>query len=268
MYRIGLSCGAEGKELNKETFLGCQRAGISAMEISLLKSQYKYIDYQNLKKLSEEYGVELWSFHLPFSVSWNINIASVEKGVRQSTVSYFKELIGKASDIGIDKIVIHPSCGAAPDVPRQLQMEYSKENLDYLAEYASSCGAVLAIEDLPGDCLGHDSTEMLELLSANDKLRVCFDTNHLLQENVVDFVKNVGDKIITTHISDCDFVNERHWLPGEGKINWSALIDALQSVNYSGVWMYEIGFKAPASIKRERDLTFEDFVHNAEQLFK
>lgn len=267
MYRIGLSCGAESKLLTKETFEACRAVGIEAMEISVLKEAIKDIDYKNVAALSKEYGIELWSFHLPFSRSWKIDISSLEKETRQLTVAYFKELIAKASDIGIDKFVVHPSCEPITDELRTEFIKNSQESLNQLAEFAHSCGAVVAVENLPRTCLGRDSKEMLELISVNDKLRVCFDTNHVLKENVVDFVKNVKDKIVTLHVSDCDFENERHWLPGEGKIDWQALIAALRNINYNGVWMYELGFKAPDSIKRERDLTFADFVHNAEQLF-
>ena len=268
MYQIGLSCGFEGKPLTKETFQACHDVGIGAIEVSVTKEAFKDIDYQNLKALSKEYDIKLWSYHMPFSRSWKIDISSLEKETRQSTVTYFKELIAKASDIGIDKFVVHPSCEPIADELRAEFIKNSQESLNELAEFAHSCGSVIAVENLPRTCLGRDSKEMLELIRVNDKLRVCFDTNHVLKENVVDFVKNVNDKIVTLHVSDCDFVNERHWLPGEGKIDWPGLITALKEVNYSGVWMYEIGFKAPDSIKRERDLTFIDFVHNAEQLFK
>ena len=182
--------------------------------------------------------------------------------------SLIKSDIAKASDIGIDKFVVHPSCEPIADELRAEFIKNSQESLNELAEFAHLRGAVIAVENLPRTCLGRDSKEMLELISVNDKLRVCFDTNHVLKENVVDFVKNVKDKIVTLHVSDCDFVNERHWLPGEGKVDWPELTTALKEINYNGVWMYEIGLKTPDSIKRERDLTFVDFVHNAEQLFK
>ena len=268
MYKIGLSCGTEGKALTKDTFQSCREAGIDAIEISLFKDEYKDIDYKNLAVLSKEYGVDLWSFHMPFSVSWNIDVSSLEKEVRQSTVKYFKELITKASDIGIDKFVVHPSCEPISDEIRAEKIKYSQESINDLAEFAHTCGSVIAVENLPRTCLGRDSKEMLELISVNEKIKVCFDTNHVLKEDVIDFVKKVNDRIVTLHVSDCDFINERHWLPGEGKIDWQALIAALKNVNYNGVWMYEIGFKAPDSITRERDLTFRDFVQNAEKLFK
>ena len=56
-------------------------------------------------------------------------------------------------------------------------------------------------------------------------MKVCFDSNHLLQEQGDSFILAVGDKIVTTHISDYDFVNERHLLPGELDIDWEEYMD-------------------------------------------
>ncbi len=72
----------------------------------------------------------------------------------------------------------------------------------------------------------------------------------------------------TTDYHYYDRVNERHWLPGEGVIDWQELLDELKKINYSGVWLYEINLKCPDSIIRDRDLTPDDFVRNAKELFK
>ena len=42
----------------------------------------------------------------------------------------------------------------------------------------------------------------------------------------------------------------------------------MEEVNYKGVWLYEIGFECPETILRDRDLTCEDFVRNAKELFE
>ena len=54
MYRVGLSCGAEGKLLTKDTFESCRAVGIDAMEISVLKEAIKDIDYKNVKPIHEK----------------------------------------------------------------------------------------------------------------------------------------------------------------------------------------------------------------------
>ena len=62
---------------------------------------------------------------------------------------------------------------------------FQKETMYFREGNAQQLGQVIAVEDLPRTCLGRESSEMLELISVNDKLRVCFDTNHLLQKDEI-----------------------------------------------------------------------------------
>ncbi len=130
------------------------------------------------------------------------------------------------------------------------------------AEY----GGRILVEDLPRTCLGRDSAEILRLIKDDDRLAVCFDTNHLLTEDPTAFVRTVGDRIVSLHVSDYDFVNERHLLPGEGDVDWQALVTALREVGYNGSWLYEVNFGNTPIITRQRDLTAADFVENARQI--
>lgn len=262
MYKLGLS--SCGKEFGDKLFEEYRKADIAAMEISYDKETCDSFDFTEALRLSQQYGVELWSFHLPFAPFSEIDISVPE--LREGTVEYFKTLIRKGTDIGIKVFVIHPSGEPIPDSERRMRMETSKKSLKELAQYTKTMGAVIAVEDLPRTCLGRNSEEILELISADESLRVCFDTNHLLSESIPHFIKSVGDKIITTHVSDYDFIDEKHWLPFEGKIDWKETAEALKDIGYSGPWLYELGFKAPETMPRERDLTCEDFKINAEKI--
>ncbi len=261
MYKLGLSTCS--KIVDENLFKSYSEAGITAMEISMNSEAYDSFDYENALRLSQKYGIELWSFHLPFMPFSVLDISA--PSLKDYTVSYFKSLIEKASAIGIKRFIIHSS--GEPVFEREARMNFAKESLKELADFAEKFGGIICVEDLPRTCLGRDSDEILELISAHDSLKVCLDTNHLLSENLSDFIEKVGDKIITTHISDYDFVDEKHWLPFEGKIDWEKVVSSLQKINYDGVWLYEIGFKAPRSMPREKDLTCEDFRKNAEIIF-
>lgn len=59
------------------------------------------------------------------------------------------------------------------------------------------------------------------------------------------FAKKFKGKIATVHISDYDFIQERHAWPGLGKINWPELYKAICDTDYEGVWMYEMHLKQP-----------------------
>ena len=255
--KIGLS--SCGKVHNEELFKEYAEAGIDCIEISLNLEGSKELDWPSIFAWAKKYGIELWSFHLPFSPFDVINIASPDEELRQNSVSMMAAFMMQVSDFGVKNFVIHPSGEPIDEEERPEDMAQAKKSLKELADVADKCMATLAVEDLPRTCLGRNSSDILDLISADDRLRVCFDTNHLLSEDIKEFIEKVGDKIVTTHISDYDFVNERHWLPGEGDINWKELYEALVKVGYNGPWLYELGFEAPKSIKRNRDLTCKDF---------
>ncbi len=260
---IGLSTCS--KEINEKLFYEYAKNNINYMEISVAHNEYKTLDYEFIKKMADKYNIILWSFHLPFSPFIEIDISS--RGLRKKSVKYLKELIDKASSIGISNFVVHPSAEPIINRYRNFRMEYSKESLNELAEYAEAKGSNILCENLPRSCLGKDSSEILDLISINDKLNIVFDTNHLLFEDCIDFLRKTGDKIKSVHISDYDFINERHWLPGEGRINWHDLYQALLDVGYNGPWLYEVSFSTPSNLKRKRDLTCADFAKNANEIF-
>ena len=261
MFELGLSTPGY---VNEQLFIECKETGIKHLEISVDKWKSEQLDFSQLKAWSEKYNVNLWSFHLPFWPFDEIDISSEE--LAEKSVNYLSEFIKKGSEIGINKYVIHASGEPIAEEDRKSRMECAKKSLYTLAELAKEYGSVVLVEDLPRTCLGRNSNDMMELLSAHPDLRACFDTNHLLDEDIVEFIHVLGDKIVSTHISDYDFNNERHWLPGEGDINWQELIKALKDVNYQGIWLYEINFGCPSTIKRDRDLTCKDFADNISQL--
>lgn len=262
MFKIGLSTATE---ITEELFASYKRAGIECMEVSRGKEETDAYDYDKIKEWSEKYGIELYSFHLPFMPFGVLDISN--PNLAESTIEYLKDIIDKACAIGIDKFIIHASGEPIDENDRTKRMECAKNSLNILATYTKERGAVLCVEDLPRTCLGRDSSDILELISANENLRVCFDTNHLLGEENIDFIRKVGDKIITLHVSDYDRVNERHWLPGEGINDWQQIILELNKIGYSGAWLYEINYET-GTIIRDRAIVDEDFVRNANELFE
>jgi len=264
--QIGMSSAA-GFRFSDGDFRELAKSQINYIEVSLPFDAYDAFDYREAERLSRDHGVKLWSYHLPFSRLDVLDIASHDSELRKKSVAYWCELIKKASDIGIDKFVAHPSSEpkSLDEQTREEELKYCMDSLNELAVFAEGYNSFIAVEDLPRSCLGRNSEEMRKLLAVNDRLRICFDTNHLLKEDNLHFIEQVGEKIITLHVSDYDFVDERHWLPGEGKNDWNKIYQKLVEVGYSGVWMYEIGLK-DATIQG-KELTYADVVRNANEIF-
>ena len=217
--------------------------GIKAIEISRSWDRQLDIDWTELKANADKAGIELWSCHLPFC--FTVNPASLHHETAHTTVLIDSFIMEKAAAVGIKTFVIHPSSEPIEDEDREKSMEAAKIALHQLADTAERLGAVLCVEDLPRTCLGHDVKEMTELVESDSRLKVCFDVNHLCKKYGTthkEFIDALGDKIYTLHISDYDFIDEKHFFPGMGKINWNELVTLLEQANYSGPFLYEGGF--------------------------
>jgi len=270
MLKIGVAIVHPSIPYDENFFHSLSEAGIDAMEITRYAEDYPGLDYKAVSACSKEYGIELWSYHLPFysgNSGMAVNITTSDKDVREKTFGYYTDIIGKATDIGIDKFIVHPCNEFMVEEHRQEHLKRSMESLDRLAEIAAAHGAVIAVENMTPGFLGQSMEELEILVSANDRLRVCFDTNHLLTGSHVEFIEKFADRLITLHVSDYDYKRERHWLPGEGDIDWVELSDALARIGYSGVWMYEVSPIAPDTIVREKPLTYADYTRNAHCIF-
>lgn len=270
MLKIGVAVAHPLIPYDENYFRSLSEAGIDAIEITRYAEDYPGLDYNALGKYSKEYGVELWSYHLPFysgNSGMAVNITTSDKEVREKTFDYYTGIIRSATDIGIDKFVVHPCNEFMVEEHRREHLLRSMESLDRLAEIAAGYGATVAVENLIPGLLGQSFDELEMIIGANDKLRICFDTNHLFIGSHVEFTERFADRIMTIHVSDYDFKREKHWLPGEGDIDWLELKNALDRAGYNGVWMYEVSPITPDTIERERDLTFADFVENARCIF-
>ncbi len=268
MLKLGLSVnGKDGKEIDRAGLTKMKAAGIDAIEISLGREATAALDYDLLRSDADAVGIELWSLHLPFMPFEEIDISATDESLRRSSVDESADVIRRGIAIGIRRFVVHPSGEPSDEADRSARMASARLSLAELASVAAEGDATLCVENLPRTCLGRDSSDILALLSADARLRVCFDTNHLLEEDAIDFIRAVGNKISTIHVSDYDRLNERHWLAGEGCVDWPSLYSALLSTGYSGAWLYEVNLQAPPSITRAGDLTFGDFAHNASEIF-
>lgn len=265
--KIGLS--TPGGAANAASYIdSAARAGIDCFEVSLPGREYAAMDYAGFAAKARDAGVEIRSFHLPFYTDVDIDPASLDAAVRRRTAEVHAHYVGVAASMGARLAVVHACLEPVADTDRAERLARSKESMAALAEVGAREGVTICVENLPRSCLGNTADELAEIIAADPRLRVCFDVNHLLLETHAHFLATLGPKIMATHISDYDFIDERHWLPGEGKIDWVALMDGLEAIGYTGVFNYELGLKGnPKTVDRARDLTLADIVRNAREIF-
>ena len=241
-WQVGTSAGRLGR-LTENQLAQLKQAGFDCIEIGLDRIRSaddfaaKIEQARQLQQSAQITGIKIWSIHIPYGR--DIDISLCDPANREKALEEVSRMISLCEYIKPEKLVIHASFEPVPENERAQRFEACKESLAVLVKTAAVYNARLTVECLPRTCLGNTSSEILDLINAIDGLEVCCDVNHLLQETPQEFIKRVGSPITTLHISDYDGVDERHWLPGQGIINWNNVLDSLVNIEYQGPFMFE-----------------------------
>lgn len=240
--------------------------GFDCVELSFSHEDYFQNYHFTEGRTAEEWrwycdslGLESWSIHLPFSETWDLSRDGAKEALRDDI-----SLIEAAARAGISVAVIHPSFEPIADQERGRRLQNAGNHLRLLNQAARANGVILALENLPRTCLGNGSEELIALLEDTETAFV-FDTNHSLKEDNVSFLQRMlkgGHCPVSLHMSDYDFVDERHALPGDGVNPWRKLLEMLKSAGYNGPALYEIN----PLISPGHTITLEELAGNINRL--
>ena len=237
--------GLEYIEVTMNNVIGKDTAGVRD-RAALLKAQI------------DSAGLKVWSVHMPYSRK--IDISILDSAKRAEVVNYVAEMMKVAGVFNPQHIVLHPSSEPIAPDERAERLEYSRESIGILAPVAKEIGAILCVENLPRTCLGRNGQEMMYLIEDHKNVGICFDINHLLYQSHEDFLKNIDKgSIKTVHLSDYNFTDERHLLPGVGHIDWKPLWDGIRANGYKGIFMFEC-YGEPSELAHCRDILTGAFI--------
>jgi sugar phosphate isomerase/epimerase len=231
-------------EFSLEELDAFREAGIQYLELSInpllrLSDEEQAEWVRDLNQKTENAGIRVWSVHMPWSNRLDISTTNEEDRIH--TIHTHIRIMELLEPLQIQKYVMHPSAEPIMDNERPERLANAIASLRILAEESKKFSGAIAVEVMPRTLLGNTSDEILQIIEAvNDGLEICFDTNHVLQETPEEFVRRAGSLITTLHVSDYDGLDEKHWLPGRGIINWNQLIRELVQIGYEGPWMYEV----------------------------
>ncbi|MBE6931357.1 MAG: sugar phosphate isomerase/epimerase [Ruminococcaceae bacterium] len=196
-------------------------------------------------ELSRQYGVAVRSFHLPFAPTHNERFepAALREEIRDISFENTKRALAEVIPLGIRYVIIHGSARISP-LTRSSRLDLFVEYVQRLCDYLKPYGITLAVETLKPSCIGNGLKEHLYIMEhANrDNLGICFDSNHLLNEDNYNFLENAGQYVVTTHFSDFDGIDERHWFPGRGINDWKRITEILERKGFDHPWNFEVSF--------------------------
>ena len=202
-------------------------------------------------EMTKNSGLFFNGVHISFGNHWNF--AHHDEAVRAEALANIREILPVIDAYHPRCYIIHGSFEPISDVIRPLQLAALHDSLVQMTKWTNT---PIAVESLPRSCLFNTAAEGISIIDAIPSgVYACVDVNHFLKETSEDAVRALGQRIITTHISDHDYIDERHWLPGEGSIDWMALLAAFEAVGYDGVFNYESAGTL-AEIKENYDRLF------------
>ena len=233
MNKLGISINMG----NVEMLPAYAAAGFEVMEISLpnQSAEANRAFGEQALALAKEAGVGLWSVHIPFARE--LDLSNPDEALRLKALELLQPSVDLAKEWGAQVIVVHGSSEPNEDASRGARIIACARSLKALQQEAGSIR--VALENLPRFCLARISGEVVPL--SKNCAGICFDVNHLLIQSHESFLEQAAPEIITTHLSDYDMVNERHWMPGAGVVPWKLIYDTLMAAGYEGPWLFELG---------------------------
>lgn len=139
-----------------------------------------------------------------------------------------------AKAIGAENISI-TSGKALPTMPPDKAMKQLKEGLKPLLEQAEKLGVKIGIECEPMLFIEW-ATELRELIDTlgSKMLGANLDLGHsiVLGEDLPTITKLLGDRIWNCHAEDLIGRKHYHLIPGQGTVDWAALVGSLKAINY------------------------------------
>lgn len=184
---------------------------------------------RELRQIGEDNGIHCNQSHAPFPNS--------HPGVR----CYMKRAIECTAEAGGNMVIIHPVNDATPEENGEFYREllpFAKQHGVKIAtenmwnwDNAKNCASPCACST-PGSFNAH-------LDAVNDPNFVaCLDIGHAemqgLNTSAAEMIHALGHRLQALHIHDNDLVNDSHWIPFAGKVDFAAIVAALKAVNYRG----------------------------------
>ncbi len=183
----------------------------------------------DIRRARESYNIH-FSVHAPFS---DLNIASLNPKVRESSIEQVMESIKISSELDIELVTLHPGHKSPLGVYfTDKLVEMNKESLIAIDKQAEEYGVILALENLPRMwvSLCHDAHQIRELIDGTN-MKICFDFGHANISDTIDGFMDLKDSFANLHLHDNDASKDLHMVLGQGNIDFKGILKKLSGYN-------------------------------------
>ena len=168
----------------------------------------------------QSYDLEYY-IHAP---TIDLNIASLNEGIRKESVKQTKECLDVAEIIGVKAITIHPGkVGRPEDSIRQMGLQFATESVQELVDYTEDKEVKLSVENMPERfsflC---NKVEELESLTQKTGCAITIDLGHANTCPNPEYFTNISN-IEYFHLNDNNGIKDQHVSLGEGTLDLNLL---------------------------------------------
>lgn len=248
------------------------KIGADAVDFSLdIKNDYRNKDsiysedeeavisyYKDLKEYADNLGLIISQTHGRHSGFKNI------KEEDDALVENSRLDCLATATLGAPVCVIHNSTsiymGADPDP--KLMHTLSFDMYSRIIPFAKQYEIKIATETF-GDAVAYNSCDFFgnieefekaynridEVAELRDYFAVCVDTGHSNKAmrygnpTPAEVIRRLGSKVEVLHLNDNDTFIDQHKIPMTGVIDWNEVFNALDEINYNGVYNMELNLK-------------------------
>lgn len=173
----------------------------------------------------------------------DVNIASINPGIREETIQEVKDDIDLAADLGAPLVIIVPGKPTPLFSPPEDEIwRLAREGVERCVEHGARRGVTCVLENVGYSLCprGRDLRRMAEEVGS-EYCKVHYDAaNANLFESPAEAIREIGPWLGAIHLSDNDGKVWSHSPIGEGNMDFTAIFQALQDVSFQGPSILEI----------------------------
>jgi L-ribulose-5-phosphate 3-epimerase/hexulose-6-phosphate isomerase len=234
----------------EQTFAEARRLGFDGIEICLGGNYREHKLWSEegiaeIQKLSADANIEVPSLSPGGFTSYTF--AHPDESKREEGKAMLKHLIKTCPKIGADAILV-PFFGNGKINPEDITSPIFIGGIKEVAEVAETHKVYLALESTLS---ASDHLKILEQVKS-PYVKVYYDMGNAtgFGYNAAEEIKQLGSEIVVIHVKDTG----GHL--GEGKVNFSAVSEAIREIKYDGYLVLETPSGNDASASAARNLAF------------
>ena len=234
-------------------------ARVDVQLVEVLDEGLHELDKKRVAKLNEIAKLKhiRYTVHAPFA---DINIASPSKPILNACIKRLEQSMAHASNLNARLWIFHPGAktGVSSFYPNQ-DWQQNMETIKQLYETAERYGLNIAIENLPEKYgflmrTPEDFRKFYKETSLYD-VGMVLDVGHANLENqIINFLRKLPDKIVHMHLSDNMGEHDQHLGIGYGKIDWQQFAETLKEIAYNKNVIIEAIEHVPESLQKLREM--------------